>query len=140
MVREYVRLGMPGSAGAWCLEECQAWVDEKVRHRGERRPRAAKPPTDPMLDGPSSPALEQYRKHRAAMALLDLRERRGNLLPRDQVHALLVRLAGLLRSAGEVLQRQFGVDAATVLEEALNDADADIDRFFADARADRTQD
>lgn len=93
-----------------------------------------------MLDGPSSPALEQYRKHRAAMALLDLRERRGSLLPRERLHALLVRLAALIRSAGEILQRQFGSDAATVLEEALNDADADIDRFFDDARDRRSKD
>lgn len=141
MVREYIAAGMPGAPKNWCVEDAQAWVDDNIRHRGEKAPRSdrAKRVADPMLDGPSSPALERYRKFRASIAFLELCERRRQLLPRDKVHELLVRVAALIRKAGEALQRQFGEDARLLLEEALNDADADIDRFIHDARADRTE-
>lgn len=137
MVREYIGAGMPGAPQNWCVEDAQKWVDGNIRHRGENAPRAGKPKreVDPLLDGPSSPALERYRKFRASMAFLELKQRRGQLLPRDQVHELLVRLAALIRGAGEALQRQFGEDARLLLEEALNDADAVIDRFIHDARS-----
>lgn len=139
-VKEYVASGMPGLPGQWCLEDCQAWVDENIRHRGEKRPRSAKPDADLFLNEPSSPALERYRRHRASMALLDLRQRRGELLPREKVHELLGRLSAIIRSAGEALQRQCGADAARLLEDALDEADAEIDRFIRNARAHRTRD
>lgn len=145
MVGEYVRQGMPGIKGNWILEDCQAWVDRNVRHRGERRPRAQEsasggrgsgslPPGDEiLLNEPTSPQLERFRKIRADTAQLDLDEKRKQLIPREQVHELLVMLSGVIRTAGETLQRQFGNDAARILEEALNDADGYIDRFITDA-------
>ena len=85
---------------------------------------------DPLLGGENSPALERYRDERAKLARLDRLEREKTLLPRDQVHELLGQIAALLRGAGENLQRQFGSDAHAVLDEALDDADREIERFF----------
>ena len=76
---------------------------------------------DPLLQGGmgSSPALEDYRKERAALARLDRLEREKELLPRDAAREALGRVAGIIRGAGDSLQRQFGVAAVEILYEAL---------------------
>jgi hypothetical protein len=85
---------------------------------------------DPLLQGGGSPALEQYRVERAALARLDRLEREGSLIPRDAARAALARVAAILRSAGEALGRQFGSAATDLLYEALDDAEREIDRSF----------
>jgi hypothetical protein len=86
---------------------------------------------DELMQGsPSSPALERYREECAALARLDRLEREGQLLPRDSVRDALGRVAGILRGAGDSLQRQFGPAAVEVLYEALDDATREIDHSF----------
>ena len=85
---------------------------------------------DELMQGSASPALERYREERAALARLDRLEREGHLLPRDEVREALGRIAAILRSAGDTLQRQFGQPAADILLEALDDAGREIDRAF----------
>ena len=80
-------------------------------------------------DAPS-PALERYREERAAIARLDRLEREQVLVRRDEIRQGLGRIAAILRTAGETLQQQYGNDAADILNEALDDAERDIDRFF----------
>lgn len=86
---------------------------------------------DVLMTGPSSPALERYREERAAMARLMRMEREGELLPRDLVRQSLLKTASIIRIAGEALQKQFGDAAADILYEAIDDAEAEIDHFFA---------
>ena len=90
---------------------------------------------DPLMQGSGSPALEKYREERAAMARLDRLEREGSLLPRDDVREALGRMASMLRSAGEALQRQFGAGAVEILYEALDDAQREVDRCFGQEEA-----
>jgi hypothetical protein len=85
---------------------------------------------DPLMQGAGSPALERYREERAAIARLDRLEREGKLLPRDEVREAMGRVASVLRSAGDALQRQFGPSAVEILYEALDDANREIDRSF----------
>jgi hypothetical protein len=85
---------------------------------------------DLLMQGGSSPALERYREERAALARLDRLEREGTLVPRDEVREGLGRIAAILRSAGDALHREFGVTAAEILLEALDDADREIARSF----------
>jgi hypothetical protein len=85
---------------------------------------------DALMNGSSSPALERYREERAAMAQMDRLEREGNLISRDVVRISLGKTASIIRTAGEALQRQFGQAAADILNEAIDDAEAEIDRFF----------
>ncbi len=80
-------------------------------------------------DTPSA-ALERYRAERAALARLDRLEREGALLPRDQVRTVLLRIAALLREAGETLRRDFGEAAADIVREALEEAGREIERTF----------
>jgi hypothetical protein len=83
-------------------------------------------------DGVSSPALERYREERALLARLDRLEREEQLVARDEVREGLARVASLLRTAGETLERLHGADAAEVLREALADAEREIVRQFGD--------
>lgn len=85
---------------------------------------------DTLLSGPSSPALERYREERAELARLDRLERQRKLLPRDEVREALGRIATILRSAGDVIKRQFGTAAVEILHEALADAQREIDDTF----------
>lgn len=81
-------------------------------------------------DGSSSPALERYREERAAIARLDRLEREGKLVDREQARDGMLRVASLLRTAGETLQRQFGTAAYEILDEALVDAEREIERLM----------
>jgi hypothetical protein len=85
---------------------------------------------DPLLEGGATPALERYREERATLARLDRMEREKQLIPRDGVRQALGKIAGILRAAGESLQRQYGQQAKDLLDEALDDAAQEVERAF----------
>jgi len=87
---------------------------------------------DPLMSGSGSVALERYREERAAIARLDRMEREGSLLPRDEVREAMGRVASMIRGAGDALQRHFGQTAVEILTDALDDAEREILRTFAD--------
>jgi len=64
--------------------------------------------------------VEQLRR-RNSLLQTQLAEKQQRLLPRDQVHELLVRAARLLRSAGDRLYKRHGQEAGDILVEALED-------------------
>jgi len=102
------------------------WVERAVQRRRPVRGENG----DPLLvgeGGPASPALEKYREARAALAELELGERRRDLLPRSAVHEVFGRVAFRLRDAGEQLQREHGSEAHEVLNEALDDAEREME-------------
>jgi hypothetical protein len=84
-----------------------------------------------MLDGPATPALEKYREARAALANLDLEQRKGGLLKREDVHVGLARISAIIRQAGDTLQRLFGADAHAVKE---------IENLFGDSASEEHPD
>ena len=86
---------------------------------------------DDLMSGPASPALERYREERAIMAKILRLEREGQLLPRDLVRQSMSKTAAIIRQVGESLQKQFGDAAAHLLYEGIDDATAEIERFFA---------
>ncbi|MBN1518153.1 hypothetical protein JXA32_16445 [Candidatus Sumerlaeota bacterium] len=55
----------------------------------------------------------------------DTKER--NLIPRDEIHELMVRLAAKLRNAGTALQRQYGPKAQVILDQALDEFDEEVE-------------
>jgi hypothetical protein len=91
---------------------------------------------DVLMQGGNSPALERYREKRADLAELELSERRRKVIPRDDVNSGLSRIASFLRAAGDTLQRQFGPEARAILDEALDDAQREIDATFAQRESD----
>lgn len=89
---------------------------------------------DVLLAGGNSPALERYREKRADLAGLELSERRRKLIPRAEVNESLGRVAAILREAGDALQWQFGPEARSILNEALDDAQREVDATFAESQ------
>lgn len=83
---------------------------------------------DELLSGESSPALERYREERAALARLDRLERERVLVNRQEIREGLSRIASVLRTAGDTLQRQYGPGALEILNEALAEAERTIER------------
>jgi hypothetical protein len=83
---------------------------------------------DDLLTGESSPALERYREERAALARLDRLEREHVLVNRQEIREGLSRIASILRTAGDTLQRQFGSGALEILNEALAEAEREMER------------
>jgi len=70
--------------------------------------------------------LEQVEVYRRRVKLLEnqLEVDEQTLLPRNEVHELLVKLGRVLRGAGERIHKQFGPQAASILDVALDDYDA----------------
>ena len=90
-------------------------------------------PDDELMQGDSSSAaLEQYRRERAKLARLDRLERERTLVQRDQVREGLGRIAAILRTAGQAIERQHGTEAGALLAEAIGEAKQEIDRAFGD--------
>ena len=83
---------------------------------------------DALLAGESSPALERYREERAALARLDRLERERVLVNRQEVREGFSRIASILRTAGDTLQRQYGPGALEILNEALVEAEREMER------------
>ncbi|MEQ9588032.1 MAG: hypothetical protein RJS97_08770 [Parvibaculaceae bacterium] len=83
---------------------------------------------DDLLSGESSPALERYREERAALARLDRLERERVLVNRQEIREGLSRIASVLRTAGDTLQRQYGTGALEILNEALAEAEREMER------------
>lgn len=123
-VREWKERGCPLETGRYDIAAVSDWRDKTLR----------RPPdpidADPLLgsDG-DSPALEEYRRAKAALARLELAEREGKLVPVDELHGLLTEGAAVLRRAGETLSRRFGNEALQVLNEALAEAEGLIGRL-----------
>lgn len=107
--------GPDGTVGV--LELCR-WVDER-RELAER---------DEVESGPGSPNLERLRAARASQEELKLSQMRGNVLPLPWVNAFLAGTAGVVREAGERLQRSGNTDGAHVLEECLGSLKERIER------------
>jgi hypothetical protein len=74
--------------------------------------------------GHNSPALGRYRDEKARLAQLDRREREGELLPAREVYRIVERLAYFVRTAGVLLQRNFGNEALDILTDALDQYEA----------------
>lgn len=74
---------------------------------------------------------EQIEVYRRRVILLEnkIAVDESILLPRAEVHELLVQLARILRGAGERLHKQFGPQAASILEVALGDFDATMQQL-----------
>src|SRR5690606_26032158 len=78
--------------------------------------------------------IEQVQLYRGKNQMLErtLAEKDANLLPRAEVHTLLLRAAKILRAAGERLYRSCGDQAGDILKAANDDFEATIITELAD--------
>lgn len=126
-ITDWVQSGCPGRGGHYPISEMVAWAKEHkwgaaTHGDGEE---------DELLVGVQSPALERYREERAKTARLDRLEREGALIGVDKVQEGLDVLAGLLRNLGDSLQREHGLEAHRLYEEAMDDFERVIEEKFA---------
>jgi hypothetical protein len=96
-------------------------------------------PDDPLMAGGDSPMLEKYREEQYLMAKLKRGEMERTLIPRDEARVAQGRIASIIRNCGEVLQRQFGPAALDILNEALDDAEAEVNRMFSEQAAENVK-
>lgn len=78
------------------------------------------------------PVMQKQRETKIRLMEIEIQEKENRLVPRHEVRQHLTRIAAILRRAGDRLQRQFGPEAVDVLNEALDDARAEIGRSFGE--------
>ena len=85
---------------------------------------------DPMLDGPNSPALEEYRREKAIITRIQREALQRKTVTVDEMRGNLTLLSTILRNAGETLGRQYGAEAQEIVDEALDDFDGQVAEMF----------
>lgn len=92
-----------------------------------------------VFSGPGSPALEEVRREEAKIRRLKRLEMEGVLVRKELIHRGVLRISAAIRGAGDQLQKRFGPDALSILEDGLDAADREILALFGpppDAAAD----
>ena len=115
-VSMWARQGMPGTRGSYPLPEIVTWLRTKGPWKSKRPDEV-----DPMLDSGDGPGIERYRQAKAALAELDLEERKGTVLRIEKARPIFQRWAVVIRSLGERLAKRFGNDAAIQVNDALSE-------------------
>lgn len=101
-----------------CRAAINAWA--------ERQAQKVAKPTDPLLVGAGdSPALEEYRKHRARLAEMDVQEREKTHANLAHLNDCLMRFSSSIRRGIEVTQRKFGPEIAEIMNSAIDQAVSD---------------
>lgn len=115
--RSWKNQGMPGRSKRYRLEEIARWLvkyKEAEKLAIEKRNGELK-------------KVDRFRDAKAELAEITLRERKGELIDREAMHESLIKLSGLLRGAGERLQRAYGKEAQLILDETLDEFDAQVE-------------
>lgn len=92
-------------------------------------------PSDPLLSGSASPALEQYRQEKFMLARLQRLQAEGQIVFVDDIADSFNRIAAILRDTGEKLQRQFGNEASDLMEGALIGMQKEVEKLVDESKA-----
>lgn len=123
------RYGIPIGRASIHLPDVVRWLhDFLAEHHQQLRGIDS---DDPELAGATSIALEEFRHWRAKREELNYHRDRGELVPRSEMRAAMGVFAGVMRRAGETLQRQFGAVALEIFDEALTNAMAQLESHLA---------
>jgi hypothetical protein len=118
-----VRYGLPIAGPTIDLPSLARWLhDFLAAHAG------ALARGDPAHDDAAALALRE-RTAKTRRIELALERDLGLWLPREEVHDGLSRISAVLRACGESLQRQCGAAAVKILNDALDDAQRELDRL-----------
>lgn len=101
---------MPGRPGRYDLAKVAQWREDK--RAAKEREKAA---------DPAAENLDRYRLAKAELAVLELEERRGILLPVARVKEGLLRVATMIRRLGERLGQQYGDEATYAVNETVQE-------------------
>ncbi len=111
-----------------------AWHADRV---AKIKAKAVEAGGDPLLADGDSPGLERYRNAKADLAEMDRDRQRKQIVLVEQIEPALLQLAGVMRSAADNLARQFGNEAAGIVNEAVDEWHDSVIRLFAGDVADR---
>jgi len=73
-----------------------------------------------------SPALEKLRNEKYLQAAMETKRLQRELVRLTDLHDALLSVTGVIRGCGERLRQQFGNDALSVLNEAIDEAERTI--------------
>ena len=127
-VQGWAKQGMPGRPGAYDVQEVVQWLRSVGPWRQHARPEEDDPD---LAGGPDSPGLERYRLAKAAIAELELEQRKASLLSRDKARTALVRWASIIRRLGERLGKRYGPEATLTVNDALSECQLVVDHDFS---------
>jgi phage terminase Nu1 subunit (DNA packaging protein) len=122
------RYDMPLLGPTIDLGQLARWLHDFLARHADKLAREES--DDPLLAAGGGIWREKYQKEKALLARLDRREREGTLVDRERSHQTWLRVAGILRRCGEVLQRQYGPAALRLLNQALEDASREVASTF----------
>jgi phage terminase Nu1 subunit (DNA packaging protein) len=130
-VKNWAKQQMPGAPGNYDLAEILRWL----RASGPWKAKPVIPPgADELLVAEGdSPGLERYRLAKAALAELELEERKGALLSREKARLALNRWASIIRRLGERFGKRYGREAAMALNDAITECQHVVDHEFVDS-------
>lgn len=126
---EAVRIGGPGKANQYHAATLHKLIVTTVEERERGKRRAAD--VDPLLGGPSSPALERYRERRAELAEIEVLERRRQLIPAESALAAFATIFDELALAVRRTLQGLSPAGATVWRDALTKARERAEQRFA---------
>jgi hypothetical protein len=98
---------------------CRNLKDAILEQAKRQRPQGGE--NDPLLADGDSPGLERYRNAKADLAEMERDRQRKQIVRVEEIEPALMQLAGVMRSASENLARQFGNDAAGIVNEAVDE-------------------
>jgi hypothetical protein len=87
---------------------------------------------DPLLSGEASPALEEYRKHRARVAKVEADQRENLAVSVSEVKPVLLALCAVIRQGIERVERSHGGEAVAPIRDGLEQFAAGIEKMFPD--------
>jgi hypothetical protein len=123
LINQAATYGIPVGEPTVSLPDLAKWVHDFIAENGRR--------FNAMEEGgvssQSSPALERYREAKAEREEYMLARDKRVLVERGVVNDLLMRVASRFREFGDVLQRQFGRDAASLFNEHLDDMEREAE-------------
>ena len=121
------RYGVPLARATIDLTEVATWLHDFLSTHA-RRLLAPAEGDELLASGSDSPALEEYRKAKAALANLDLATRRREMLSADDVRMICETYGGHIKRATRTLKRRYGAAAGEIITDALQAAADDLDR------------
>lgn len=119
------RYGIPIRGETIDLGRVLIWLHDFLAENGPLLLRTVG--TDQLLSGElqDSPALEKLREVTFRLKELEYEQKKGNLIPREEIHQFFSQFANRIRSAGDQLQRKFGADALEILNAAIDQGAGD---------------
>jgi hypothetical protein len=116
------RYGIPIGEAVINLPDVVRWLHDFIAENAQKLRQDDEPP-----DGA---ALERLRLAKAELAEILLSRERQDVVSRKDLRDGHTRIGGILRICGEALLRQFGPGAQQILNNALDDAQREVDRLF----------